>query len=61
MIIQLKSNDYDIVEIKVHALHAGVELIKDKGKSIQIILSPKRLKILMEKNCLNRRNLLVEQ
>ena len=31
----------DIVEIKVHALHAGVELIKDKGKSIQIILSPK--------------------
>ena len=25
----------DIVEIKVHALHAGITLIKDKGKTIE--------------------------
>lgn len=31
----------DIVEIKVHALHAGITLIKDKGKTVEISLSNK--------------------
>ncbi|MEZ2074634.1 hypothetical protein QUC61_13655, partial [Staphylococcus aureus] len=31
----------DIVEIKVHALHSGITLIKDKGKIIDIHLSVK--------------------
>ncbi|MBO1199524.1 transcription-repair coupling factor [Staphylococcus simiae] len=31
----------DIVEIKIHALHAGITLIKDKGKTIDISLSVK--------------------
>ena len=31
----------DIVEIKVHALHAGITLIKDKGKTIDVHLSVK--------------------
>ncbi|EHJ08342.1 transcription-repair coupling factor [Staphylococcus simiae] len=31
----------DIVEIKIHALHAGITLIKDKGKTIEISLSVK--------------------
>ncbi|KYH13172.1 transcription-repair coupling factor [Staphylococcus kloosii] len=31
----------DMMEIKIHALHAGVTLIKDKGKTIEIFLSEK--------------------
>lgn len=31
----------DIVEIKTHALHAGITKIKDMGKQIQIFLSEK--------------------
>ncbi|WP_418129239.1 transcription-repair coupling factor [Staphylococcus sp. HKU1] len=31
----------DMMEVKVHALHAGVTLIKDKGKQIEIYLSEK--------------------
>ena len=30
-----------MVEIKIHALHAGVTLIKDKGKQIEVFLSTK--------------------
>jgi transcription-repair coupling factor (superfamily II helicase) len=30
-----------MMEIKIHALHAGVTLIKDKGKTIEIFLSEK--------------------
>lgn len=31
----------EMVEIKIHALHAGVTLIKDKGKQIEVFLSTK--------------------
>lgn len=31
----------DMMEVKIHALHAGVTLIKDKGKTIEIFLSEK--------------------
>lgn len=31
----------EMVEIKIHALHAGVTLIKDKGKQIEVSLSTK--------------------
>ncbi len=31
----------EMVEIKIHALHAGVTLIKDKGKQIEVFLSAK--------------------
>lgn len=31
----------EMVEIKIHALHAGVALIKDKGKQIEVSLSTK--------------------
>jgi transcription-repair coupling factor (superfamily II helicase) len=31
----------DMMEIKIHALHAGVTLIKDRGKTIEIFLSEK--------------------
>ncbi|MBI5973876.1 transcription-repair coupling factor [Staphylococcus caledonicus] len=31
----------EMVEIKIHALHAGVTLIKDKGKQLEVFLSAK--------------------
>ena len=31
----------EMVEIKIHALHAGVTLIKDKGKQIEVFFQLK--------------------
>lgn len=31
----------DSVEIKVHLLHVGVQSVKDTGKTIEILLTPK--------------------
>lgn len=60
-------NDYPIeverllemMEIKVHALHAGVTLIKDIGKQVEVYLSEKVQQISMVKHYLNRHSHLV--
>ena len=51
----------DIVEIKTHALHAGITKIKDLGKQIQILLSEKSTTDIDGEDYLKILNHLVDQ
>ena len=50
----------DSVQIKIHALRAGVTLIKDQGKQWILHYRCKERKTSMVKHCLNKHNRLVE-